>query len=51
MKKGKKKSSIVRGSFSVPGWMESLIKERAQSMDMTLSQYIRWLVKKESAKH
>jgi hypothetical protein len=47
MKKRKQKSSIVRSSFSVPRWMEPLIKERAKSMDITLSQYIRWLVKSE----
>jgi hypothetical protein len=50
MQKRKQKSTIVRSSFSVPQWMEPLIKDRAKSMDMTLSQYIRWLVKSDTAK-
>jgi hypothetical protein len=49
MQKRKQKSTIVRSSFSVPRWMEPFIKDRAKSMDMTLSQYIRWLVKNELA--
>jgi hypothetical protein len=48
MKKLKNQIGISRLSFSIPAWMESVIKERAAGMDLTLSQYIRQLVRKDT---
>jgi hypothetical protein len=45
MKKLKNKIDVSKLSFSVPWRMEALIKERAAGMDMTMSQYIRRLIK------
>ena len=47
MKKLKQKIGVSKLSFSVPPWMEPLLKQRAQSIDLTMSQYIRALVRND----
>jgi hypothetical protein len=47
MKNIKKKIGVVKLSLSVPAWMEPLINQRAASLDLSRSQYIRRLVKND----
>jgi hypothetical protein len=49
MKKLKQKISVAKLSFSVSPWMPALLKQRAASLDLTLSQYIRSLVRNDLA--
>jgi hypothetical protein len=42
-----KKEPISKLSISVPAELKPLISERAADLDLTVSQYIRWLVKGE----
>jgi hypothetical protein len=42
-----KKESISKLSISVPAELRPLIAQRAAQLDLTVSQYIRWLAKGE----
>jgi hypothetical protein len=49
MNKDKQKIDVSKLSFSVSPWMPALLKQRAESLDLTLSQYIRLLVRNDLA--
>jgi hypothetical protein len=50
MRKVKPKEPVARLSFSLPPWMPPLIRDRASAADMTLSQYMRALVRNDLAR-